>query len=180
MGKSSYHYQKGAQARSDKYAALREKIKKVFTENLCCYSYRRIHAIIKNMGIIVSEKIIRRIMTEEHLVIPYIKKRRFNSYKGEITPAVKNIVNRDFHAGAPNQKWLTYLTEFRIPAGKVYLSPIIDYFDGLVVSWTIGTSPNAELVNTMLDDAINSLTSGEKPVVHSDRGCLLSVARLNL
>lgn len=49
------------------------------------------------------------------------------------------------------QKWLTDITEFHIPAGKIYLSPIIDCFDGLPVSWTIGTSPDAELVNTMLD-----------------------------
>ena len=68
-------------------------------------------------------------------------------------------------------KWLTDLTEFHIPAGKVYLSPIIDCFDGLPVSWCIGTSPSAELVNTMLDEAILSLNEDEKPIVHSDRGC---------
>ena len=81
------------------------------------------------------------------------------------------VDTRDFHAEEPNTKWLTDLTEFRIPAGKVYLSPVIDCFDGLVVSWTIGTSPDAELVNTMLDSAICSLTDGEHPVLHSDRGC---------
>lgn len=63
------------------------------------------------------------------------------------------------------------ITEFHIPAGKVYLSPIIDCFDGLPVSWTIGTSPNAELVNTMLDEAILSLGDNEKPIIHSDSGC---------
>lgn len=64
------------------------------------------------------------------------------------------------------------LTEFHIPAGKVYLSPIIDCFNGMVVSWTIGISPHAELVNTMLDDAIcSTLTDGRHPIVHSDRGC---------
>jgi len=66
---------------------------------------------------------------------------------------------------------LTDITEFHIPAGKVYLSPIIDCFDGLPVSWTISTSPNAELVNTMLDEAILSLGEDEKPIIHSDRGC---------
>ena len=50
-----------------------------------------------------------------------------------------------------HEKWLTDITEFQIPAGKVYLSPIIDCFDGLVISWTIGTYPTAELINTMLD-----------------------------
>ena len=71
----------------------------------------------------------------------------------------------------PNEKWLTDLTEFRIPAGKVYFSPIIDCFDGMVVSWAIGTSPDAELVNTMLDGALACLPDGERPVVHTDRGC---------
>jgi putative transposase len=75
------------------------------------------------------------------------------------------LVDRDFHANTPNTKWLTDLTEFHIPAGKVYLSPITDCFDGLVVSWTIGTSPDAELVNTMLDDAICNLTDGEHPII---------------
>lgn len=84
---------------------------------------------------------------------------------------VDNLVARDFHAEKPNTKWLTDLTEFHIPAGKVYLSPIIDCFDGMVISWTIGTSPDAELVNTMLDDAIGNLRGGEHPITHTDRGC---------
>ena len=62
------------------------------------------------------------------------------------------------------------ITEFHIPAGKVYLSPIIDCFDGLPVSWTIGTSPNSNLVNNMLDNAISTLKEKEKPIVHTDRG----------
>jgi putative transposase len=98
------------------------------------------------------------------------RKRNYSSYKGEISPAPENIINRDFHADTPNAKWLTDLTEFHIPAGKVYLSPIIDCFDGMVVSWAIGTSPDAELVNTMLDDAMSQLSDEEHPIIHSDRG----------
>ena len=169
--KSSYFYQKKAQTRPDKYAALRTNVKKIFTENQSRYGYRRVYAIIRNNGTIISEKVIRRIMKEEQLIVPFKGKRRYSSYKGEISPAVENLVDRDFHANTPNTKWLTDLTEFHIPAGKVYLSPIIDCFDGLVVSWTIGTSPDAELVNTMLDDAICNLTDGEHPIIHSDRGC---------
>ena len=90
---------------------------------------------------------------------------------GEISPAPDNLLNRDFSANAPNEKWLTDITEFQIPAGKVYLSPVIDCLDGMVVSWSIGTSPNAELVNTVLDAAIDKVTaSGDRPVVHSYRG----------
>ena len=69
-----------------------------------------------------------------------------------------------------NEKWLTDITEFASPAGKVYLSPIVDCFDGLLVNWNISTSPDALLVNSMLDDAAKLLSVGEKPIIHSDRG----------
>ena len=89
----------------------------------------------------------------------------------EISPAPENVVNRDFGAAAPNEKWLTDTTEFQIPAGKVYLSPVIDCFDGMVVSWSIGTRPDADLVNSMLDTAIETVApGGDQPIVHSDRG----------
>ena len=71
----------------------------------------------------------------------------------------------------PYQKWLTDITEFALPTGKVYLSPILDCFDGTIVSWTVGTSPNANLANTMLEKAIATLSGDEHPLVHSDRGC---------
>ena len=91
---------------------------------------------------------------QESLVVAKPNNRRYASYLGEISPAPENIIDRAFQAAAPNKKRLMDITEFQIPAGKVYLSPIIDYFDGMVVSWTIGTSPDAELVNTMLYAAI--------------------------
>ena len=69
-----------------------------------------------------------------------------------------------------NEKWLTDITEFAIPSGKVYLSPIVDCFDGLLVDWNISTSPYALLVNSMLDDVAKLLSVGEKPIIHSDRG----------
>lgn len=81
-----------------------------------------------------------------------------------------NIINRDFSANKPNEKWLTDVTEFAIPAGKVYLSPIVDCFDGMIVTWNISTTPDSNLVNTMLLNAINKLNVSETPLVHSDRG----------
>lgn len=170
MAKSSYFYQLKS-LNTDKYHKLKGQIKSIFKESYGRYGYRRIHSVIKTKGITVSEKVIRRIMKEENLHVPYNKRRKYNSYKGEISPGVDNIINRDFHAEEPNKKWLTDLTEFHIPAGKVYLSPIIDCFDGLPVSWSIGTSPSSELVNTMLDGAIKTLKKDEKPILHSDRGC---------
>lgn len=88
-----------------------------------------------------------------------------------ITPSVPNVIDRDFHANAPNEKWLTDITEFSIPAGKIYLSPVVDCFDGLIPCWKIGSTPDAELVNRMLDDAIKMLKEGEHPLLHTDRGC---------
>jgi putative transposase len=170
LPKSSYYYQKETQKQLDKYASLRTEVKHIFNESQYRYGYRRVYAIIKARGTTLSEKVVRRIMKEEQLIVSYRKKRNYSSYKGEISPAPENLINRNFHADAPNTKWLTDLTEFHIPAGKVYLSPIIDCFDGIVVSWAIGTSPDAELVNTMLDDAISQLSEKEHPIIHSDRG----------
>ena len=154
----------------DKYTLLRVRVIELFTENKGRYGYRRIHALLKRENIIFSEKVIRRIMKEEQLVVKIKRTRKYNSYQGEISPAVDNLINRNFSASKPNEKWLTDITEFAIPAGKVYLSPIVDCFDGLLVNWNISTSPDALLVNSMLDDAAKLLSVGEKPIIHSDRG----------
>lgn len=69
--------------------------------------------------------------------------KKYSSYKGEITPAVADVVKRNFHADKPNELWLTDITEFAIPAGKIYLSALVDCFDGLLPTWTTGLSPNA-------------------------------------
>lgn len=171
MPKSSYCYQRNALGKGDKYARDRQMIHSLFMANYRCYGYRRIKGALAAKGIILSEKVVRRLMRQEGLK-PYFKRRaKYNSYKGDPTPAVPNIVNRKFHADHPNQVWLTDITEFALPHGKVYLSPIIDCFDGYIVAWSIGTSPNADLVNTMLLDAINTLPPDAHPIVHSDRGC---------
>lgn len=171
IAKSSYFYHENLLKLNDKYCDLRIKIKNIFESNYQSYGYRRIHAQLKKEGIIVSEKVVRRLMKEEELVVITIKEKKYSSYKGEISPEVENIVNRDFHSDKPNEKLLTDITEFSIPAGKVYLSPMVDCFDGMVLAWSIGTSPNADLVNTMLDATIAGLKEGEHPIVHSDRGC---------
>jgi putative transposase len=119
----------------------------------------------------LSERVVQRLMKQECLVVAKPKRRRYGSYLGEISPAQENLLNRDFTALAPNEKWLTDISKFQIPARKVYLSPMIDCFDGKVISWSIGTRPDAELVNTMLDAAVETVASNDKrPVVHSDRG----------
>ena len=171
LARSTYFYHRAGLQRPDKYAEVRLAITEVFECNHRCYGYRRMRAALGRQQVFISEKVVQRLMKQERLVVAANKRRRYGSYLGEISPAPENIINRDFQAETPNEKWLTDITEFQIPAGKVYLSPIIDCFDGLVVSWTIGTRPDSDLVNTMLDAAIETVTGCDnRPNIHSDRG----------
>lgn len=171
LARSSYFYHRSPMRVADKYAEVRCIITEIFESNHRSYGYRRIQGSLTRQQVFVSEKVVQRLMKQESLHAARPKRRRYRSYIGEISPAPENIINRDFHAAAPNEKWLTDISEFQIPAGKVYLSPMIDCFDGMVVSWSIGTSPDAKLVNSMLDAAIETVADGtEKPIVHSDRG----------
>lgn len=170
IARSSYFYHRKIASMPDKYEEFQNCIIDLFEENNKRYGYRRIHALLMRNGIGVSEKIVRRIMSEANLIVVGKRKRKFSSYQGENSPEASNLIERDFHADESNVKWLTDITEFKIPTGKVYLSPIVDCFDGLLSSWTIGTNPNAELVNIMLDNATETLKLGEHPIIHSDRG----------
>jgi transposase InsO family protein/transposase-like protein len=171
LPRSSFFYHRARLRVTDKYAEVRGVMTDIFERNYRCYGYRRMHGSLAKQSVNLSEKVVRRLMKQQSLVPIARRRRRYGSYMGEISPAPDNLLNRDFSASAPNEKWLTDITEFQIPAGKVYLSPMIDCFDGMVVSWSIGTRPDAELVNTMLDAAIQTVTLGSKrPVVHSDRG----------
>lgn len=155
----------------DQYLKVRQSITDIFELNHCCYGYRRLQVSLTRQCVTISEKVVQRLMKQESLVVPRPRKRRYASYLGEIIPAPENLINRDFQATVLNAKWLTDITGFQTPAGKVYLSPIIDCFDGMVVSWTIGTSPDAELVNTMLGADIETVADmADRPLVHSDRG----------
>ncbi len=181
LARSSHQYQVDALSRPDKYADLRVRITEIFHENGSRYGYRRIHLELRKEKVVVSEKVVGTIMKEEGLVAKgQRRKRKYSSYQGEISEAPENLVKRDFHADAPNELWLTDITEFHIPAGKVYLSPVIDCFDGMAVSWRMSTSPNAELANSMLEAACSTLDGGEHPRIHSDSNNAFSGIRARL
>ena len=175
LARSSYYYQHKAITSPDKYLELRSQIKEIFEKNDGNWGYRRIWADLRfaEEPVVVSEKVVRDIMREEELKVVYIRKmkRHWSSYAGEISEAPENLVKRDFHADAPNELWLTDITQFTLPDFKCYLSPVIDCFDGKVVSWTISKNPNAELANTMLQLAVDTLRPWQRPIIHSDRGC---------
>ena len=118
MSRSSYYYQETTIHAEEKYREVRIKICELFHNNYDAFGYRKIYALLKREGITLSEKVVRRIMQEERLIVKVHHRRKYNSYKGEISPAVENLINRDFHADKPNQKWLTDITEFSIEAGQ--------------------------------------------------------------
>lgn len=171
LARSSYQCQVAALSRPDKYAELRVRIAGIFHESDSRYGYRRIHLKLRKKKAVVSEKVVGATMKEEGLVAKGRgRKRRYGSCQGEVSEAPENLAERDFHADAPNELRLTDITESRIPAGKVYPSPIVGCFDGMAVSWRMSTSPNTELANSMLEAACSALGAGEHPRIHSDRG----------
>lgn len=162
--------------RRDRDARLRPLVAEAFEE---CgrRGYRAVHATLANRGTRVSEKRVRRIMRELGLAPVRKRGRRYSSYAGEVSEAPPNAPLREdgthcFAAEAPGELLVSDITEFRLPDGsKAYLSPVVDCFDGMPLSWSISRRPDAELANSSLEGALASLPEGSRPVVHTDRGC---------
>ena len=119
-----------------------------------------------------NKKRIRRLMQILHLK-SVCRRKKYNYIKSTPEVTAENVLNREFYADAPNEKWLTDVTEFKYYVGvevrKVYLSAILDIFDRRIVSYKIGTSNNNQLVFDTFDEAVvNNPTA--HPLFHSDRG----------
>ena len=99
-----------------------------------------------------------------------VRIRKYRSYKGEIGKIAPNLINRDFHASAPNQKWTTDITEFSLFGTKLYLSPILDMYNGEIISYSISERPHLGQVMDMLDKAFARIPDGTNLVFHSDQG----------
>ena len=174
--RSTWYYHRSRPARAGRGEALRPLVGAAFEE---CgrRGYRAVHAQLRRGGVRVSEKVVRRLMREMGLTARRGRRRRWSSYAGETSPAPPNLPLRadgthDFRAAAPNELWVTDITEFRLPSGaRCYLSPVIDCFDGRPVAWSIGARPTAGLANSSLEAACATLAPGEAPAVHTDRGC---------
>ncbi|KWS61066.1 transposase [Pseudomonas amygdali pv. morsprunorum] len=97
-----------------------------------------------------------------------VKKYRF--YKGETGKAAPNLLKRDFKVQYLNQKWATDVTEFKVGGQKLYLSPIMDLYNGEIISYAIARRPLYSMVDEMLEGAFTRLGPDEKPLLHSDQG----------
>src|SRR5699024_2045927 len=133
------------------------------------YGYRRITAALRNSGIHLNHKTVQRLMKELGLVCR-VRVKKYRSYKGEIGRIAPNLLNRDFYAEKPNQKWVTDVTEFSLFGQKLYLSPILDLHNGYLVSYTISDRPVLSMVTTMLDKAFETIPDGAGLILHSDQG----------
>lgn len=111
LARSSYFYHRARLRVADKYGGVRRTIADIFALNHCCYGYRRIQASLGRQHVFISEKVVRRLMRQECLVVAAKRRRRYGSYLGEISPAPDNLINRDFQAATPNEKWLTDITQ---------------------------------------------------------------------
>ena len=169
ISKSSYGYCRAKLRAKDRHARLRIDIRRIFDGAGGTRGYRYVRNELREGGVVVSEKVVRRLMAEEGCKVACLKRRRrYSSYKGEISDAPPDLVRRNFHAGGPNELWLTEIAEFKPPSEeKAYLSPVIDRYDGLVAAWRIGRRPSATLANGSLEDACGTLSPGQHPVCHS-------------
>ncbi|WP_215738477.1 IS3 family transposase, partial [Mesomycoplasma hyorhinis] len=140
-----------------------------FEENKARYGKRRIKAELNNRDYKIGFKKVRRLMKKFNLkaICP---RRKYKSYKGTIGKIADNILNRNFVATQPNQKWTTDVTEFSGPFGKAYLSPILDMFNGEVIAWDLSTSANNQQIRKMLQRAFSKHKNLEGLIFHSDLG----------
>lgn len=170
LARSTFFYHQAKHHQPDPLAELKAAIGEAFEAAHGRYGHRRIHAVLTGKGWQVAKKTVLKLMRALGLRCKVRRRRRYNSFKGEVGKIADNVLNRDFTATVPNQKWVTDVTEFRIADRKVYVSPVIDLFDRSVVAHSWSLSPNLQLTNTSLSLAIATLQPGQRPLVHSDQG----------
>lgn len=169
IARSTYYYHAKQMDKPDKYNEIKEEISQVYHENRGRYGYRRITMALRNLGYIINHKTVRRLMKELCLTCR-VRMKKYHSYKGEAGHVAPNLLERAFSATAPNQKWVTDVTEFKMFGQRLYLSLILDLHSQDIVSYTISEHPVLSMVVDMLNEAFQQLPEGAKPILHSDHG----------
>ena len=103
-------------------------------------------------------------------LVCHVRMKKYRSYKGEVGKIAPNLLQRNFHADRPNQKWVTDVTEFSLFGQKLYLSPILDLCSSDLVSYTISDRPVISMVTSMLDKAFEQIPDDKNLILHSDQG----------
>lgn len=100
----------------------------------------------------------------------FVRAQKYKSYKGEVGKICDNLLNREFNAEEPNKKWVTDVTEFKVHNEKLYLSPIVDLFNGEVISFNLSRHPVFAQVTDMLEKAFSKILDNTNLILHSDQG----------
>lgn len=168
MARSSYYYHQKNIA-VDKYKEIKELIKSIYHTHKGRLGYRRITMEINQRGIIINHKTVLRLMKSLGLK-SLIRVKKYKSYRGEQGRIASNILERNFKASQPNEKWATDITEFNVRGKKLFLSPIIDLYNGEIISNQLAQKPNMEQVVKMLKKSFRAIKTDYNLILHSDQG----------
>lgn len=168
LARSTFYYQLKAQEKPDKHAELKALVHRVYHEEKGLYGYRRVALVIRKEKR-VNKKVVERLMAEQGLQ-SVVRPKKYRAYRGEVGKVAANLLERNFVAQRPNQKWVTDVTEFKVAQQKLYLSPVMDLYNGEIVAYETATRPVYSLVGNMLDKALSGLGERPKLVLHSDQG----------
>ena len=169
MAKSSSHYCQYRNGLSDKYQEAKHAIKRIFHAHKGRLGYRRITELLKQEGFTINHKTVLNLMHKLGLKC-LIRIKKYRSYKGEVGKVVANVLARNFKAEAPNQKWATDMTEFKVAGKKLYLSPIIDLFNREIISYELAESPSYAHVVKLLDKTFKKHKVTKDLILHTDQG----------
>ncbi|RIY39448.1 hypothetical protein CJP73_14490 [Neopusillimonas maritima] len=169
LSRSTFYYHEKCAKETDKHADVKARILSIFEEHKGRYGYRRITATLRQSGELVNHKKVQRLMGLLQLK-SLVRVKKYRSYKGAVGKVAPNVLQRQFDAARPNQKWVTDVTEFKVGNEKLYLSPVLDLYNGEIVAYQTARRPAFELVGKMLQKALLRLGKQDRPVVHSDQG----------
>ncbi|WP_355504725.1 IS3 family transposase [Xanthomonas cannabis] len=170
LSRSTFYYQMHAQTHPDTgEVALCERIRAIYDEHQGRYGYRRITLELANQGEAINHKRVQRLMATLGLQ-SRVRIKRYRAFKGAANGVVPNVLDRQFDAQMPHQKWVTDVTEFKVQGMTLYLSPIMDLYNGEIVAYQMKRRPVFDLVGQMLDQAIKKLSPDVRPMIHSDQG----------
>lgn len=169
LARSTYYYQAKVAEAADKHAAIKGRIRAVYASHKGRYGYRRITATLRQAGQCVNHKTVQKLMQALGLK-SLVRPKKYRSYRGEVGRVAPNLLARQFEADRPNQKWVTDVTEFKVRDQKLYLSPVMDLYNGEIVAYETRTRPLFGLVGNMLKKAMRRLSPGDAPLLHSDQG----------
>lgn len=169
MARSTFYYQVKVLAAGDRHAGLKAEIRRIYDHHRGCYGYRRVTDTIRQAGPLINKKKIQRLMQQLQLK-SLVRPKKYRSWRGEVGQAAPNLLDRQFEAERPNQKWVTDVTEFNVGGQKLYLSPVLDLYNAEIIAYQLDQRPSFELVSGMLKKAFGKLKREERPLLHSDQG----------